>query len=273
MKSKSKLFSISRFFKGSSQSVPGQSLNPSIVFSRLLVEWFAANYWESRHFAILTRGCCPPSAYLSVRDVDHLLKGCDQELKPKYFVALANVYKYLGSLNNKNVQASHDIYGLFAALPTASLDATQASWWFALYLGEEGMADQFRRFEAPSLGLAAIGSYLPGFVRKNISKHGYDPVSFLEERSNRLSASYMPSVCRFYGDWILEYRSATSEETRILLTLSISFLADIDCNYSAFGDLVADLVASRKPLALKPSMIADDLERVVKFDSALPRER
>jgi hypothetical protein len=262
MKSKSKFFSISRFFQGSTQSIPGQSQNPSITFSRLLVEWFAANYWEPRHFAILTRGCCPPSGNLSVREVDHLLKGCDYELKPKYFIALANVYKYLGGLNTKNVHAFHDIYGLFTVLPTASADATQASWWFALYLGEEGMIDQFRRFEAPSLGLAAIGSYLPGFVRKNISKHGYDPVSFLEERSNKLSASYMPSVCRAYGDWILGYKSATTEETRILLTLSISFLADIDCDYSAFSDLVAELVASRKPLALKPSQGIGDLGQV-----------
>jgi hypothetical protein len=264
MKPKSKFFSISRFFQGSTtQSIPGQSQNPSITFSRLIAEWFSVNYWESRHFAILTRGCCPPSGSLSVREVDHLLKGCDHELKPKYFIALANVYKYLGGLNTKNIYAFHDIYGLFAALPTASVGAAQASWWFALYLGEEGMIDQFRRFEAPSLGLGAIGSYLPVFVRKNISKHGYDPVSFLEERNNRLSASYMPSVCRAYGDWILGYKSATMEETRILLTLSISFLADIDCDYSVFSDLVSELVASRKPLALKPSQGGGDLERVV----------
>lgn len=263
MKPKSKFFSISRFFQGSTtQSVPGQGQNPSVVFSRLLAEWFAANYWESRHFAILTRGCCPPSGNLSVREVDRLLKGGDCELKPKYFIALANVYKYLGGLNTKSINSFHDIYGLFAVLPTASADATQASWWFALYLGEEGMIDQFRRFEAPSLGLAAIGSYLPVFMRKNISKHGYDPISFLDERSNRLSASYMPSVCRAYGDWILGCKSATAEETRVLLTLSISFLADIDCDYSLFSELVVELIASRKPLALKPSQGVGDLGRV-----------
>lgn len=204
--------------------------------AELVGHWLDINCWTHSDFALLTRSFCPQSRDLSSREIAAVLSGSRPELIPKHFQAFAAVERGIADINlaAASQEPPSDINLLSCFTSSISTDASgqNASWWFAVYCGEQWAIDKIDPDLQPKpTAITAPARELPQLLRSAISRNGLEPVAYIREAAQALHkrSSLQPSR---YVDWALEYEILHEKEVRLAIPFSLFLLEAIGlrCN-------------------------------------------
>ncbi len=220
----------------------------SLRLSGLFRDWLNVNCWTPSHFSSLTREYCAPSSTLSAKEVSDVLSSANLDLMPKYFQAFAEVDSGLCQYDIQASGALTDLNLLSCFAHSMSVDgsSSNASWWFAIYCGEEWAnlkVDQ--GLSMKSHGISALGKIMPQLIRDVIASYGRDPVAYVRRASLDLLDSTSLRPIR-YVNWVLEYSALEDSETRLALPFSLLLVSELGFGCETLNgiDRVADLCLS-----------------------------
>jgi hypothetical protein len=188
----------------------------------------------------------------SVLEISTILRSATVDIQSRLFRSLAMVHQGIPKVQPTDLVSlspdpSQDDFLLAYAVPiTSDRSADLASWWFALYCGEEWASTKLNPpLPIPSvLGLSAELSYL---VRQSIVETRQDPVLELQRLSRRIfPASRAKSES--FSNWALGLSTLKGDELHDTIHLIMHIVNHYDSSVQSIEQLLraaADLKTQR----------------------------